>query len=94
MIQLTSKINHRVSGLVIIVCLVFAVCVFGYYWLFINFQAAPENELIQKANAQATGIRAGRSQFFESVGALKRYGNWPIVDVPLSADRGNPFAPK
>ncbi len=94
MIQLTSKINHRVSGLVIMASLVLVACIFGYYWFFINFQAAPQSELVQRTNTQAAEKRAGRSQFFEAVGTLKRYGNWPITGVQLSSDRGNPFAPK
>ncbi len=94
MIQLTAKINHRVSGLVILLCLAIVVAIFGYYWFFIASQTVPEGQLLQKTNNQSVTARATRSQFFDVAQTMKRYGAWPIINVSLSADRGNPFAPK
>jgi hypothetical protein len=94
MIQLTTKINHRTSGLVILICLVIFAIIMGYYWVFISSDTTPQNSVIPQNSNQVVEQRALRVQFFESVSTLKRYGNWPIVNVPLSSGRGNPFAPK
>ncbi|MBP6943206.1 MAG: hypothetical protein KBB55_04150 [Candidatus Buchananbacteria bacterium] len=88
-----KKLQTRTSVLIIGGLLLVIAAVYAFTWYRIQQTETP---LITVTTPGKPVVdRAERRQsFFETVGALRQYGTWPILDVRLSPDRGNPFIKK
>lgn len=55
-----------------------------------------QNQIVTTKNKPVDATqRSEKDQLIDIFRRLKRYGNWPLLEpISLSANRGNPFAPK
>lgn len=90
MAETTNKKKRSLLPLLLVALVIIAYGAFAYWQHFWPFS------LIQRSNTVSLGsqfIIINRS-IFPEVRQLDLCGSWPIAQVPLSAERGNPFARK
>lgn len=65
-----------------------------WWWQYFVVTQDPTPTAIQNNPQAAQRLREDEQFLLTQLRALKQYGAWPLHDVPLSARRGDPFAPK
>ena len=90
--------NKNQNGLwLLIFVLVALVFVFWFYsddlGNFLFIPSEPVNSLQVNSNPKKN-IEILRSELFSSLNNFQKYGQWPLMAVPLSENRGDPFSAK
>lgn len=89
---------RKILIIIILIILIAAILWLWYFWASVKeFIAPPKSSDFSPlvANQQTlVNLKQTKLRVLTQIRNFKQYGEWPLLAVPLSEKRGNPFAVK